>query len=180
MRFLLKSGFFATVLLISGCAGGYIGAPTTADDIARGTQLVRDEFKKEERWVSKFIRSGDGSTNATIVLVKVADVIAIQIDLVAQDWVFFRTVRDLTGAELPMVKIDSRVSSQAGYIFCTETFKVTLEPSIFSTARKEGLVLKFYGQRGDAVIEMPSFFFEGFASAMDAPSKKSKAESPPL
>ena len=165
-------GFVAMALLISGCAGGYIGAPTTAEDIARGTQLVRDDFKKEDKWVSKFIRSGDGSTNATIILVKVGDSIALQIDLVAQDWVFFRSVRDRTGAELPMVKVDSKVSSQAGYTFCIETFNIALEPSSFTKARKEGLALKFYGQRRDAVVEMPAFFFEGFASAVEAEAKR--------
>jgi hypothetical protein len=168
MNALRKTSAFTALILLVGCAGSYIGAPTTADDIARGTQLVRDDFKKEEKWVSKFIRSGDGSTNAVIYLMKTGDTIFLQLDLSSQEWAYFHSVRDRSGAELPLAKVDSRVTSQAGYTFCIETLNVMLDSDKFAKARKVGLALKFYGQRHDTIINMPAFFFEGFSSAVEA------------
>jgi len=82
-------------------------------------------------------------------------------NITSNDWLFINSVRDSDGKTLKMEAIDSDVNCKGG---CTtkEYFVIDIDKEYLSKHDQSGIQLKFYGKRGDAILNIPAAYVQGF------------------
>jgi hypothetical protein len=84
--------------------------------------------------------------------------------ITSNDWLFPNRVVDSDGKALQMDKIDSNIDSCVGGCKTQEHLSIIVSRAYVTQHVKEGISMKVYGARGEAIINMPAAYVQGFDS----------------
>jgi hypothetical protein len=155
------------VFAISGC----IAVPhKTAEEVQGSTQIVHDQFKNEtivkgpvfpcsttyrspkDYGCQLFLRSHVKVKRKTLEL---------YVTYYGDDWVFFNNASYLGGEKLGFIPVDQSVVKKGGGII-REDFILIVDAEYAKIALNSSLMIQARGNRGSLLIDIPSYYFQGF------------------
>lgn len=179
----MKNILFVSLIALVGCAG--FNNAKTKQDVLMKSSIEDDSFRKVS-WIKGPPMKASTLTEAAkkdhsdwqvdeyflrAFVDKKNDsrFIQIYVSHADTDWLFFNSATDSDGNELKFVEISRDTSSATKYgVGVIESFAIEVSLDYLKAHAAKGISIRVYGKNGKRMLNIPSFYVDGFIEKYEA------------